>query len=146
MTALIIYGTGDRIYIILGCRLPIVLRRTQSRDFRVVGPCYARGLTDGEGLLGPIPQPWELQYRNIDGYRIPNFFNTLTETVSTEDPRLGHWPIEWETVQRQRTADDPYEFAHFRNKVTGAVMNGDPRMLPEALRQRGIELKTIRLL
>lgn len=44
---------GDEIWIISGCNLPIVLRRSNQREgmFRLVGVCYAHGVMDGSVLL-----------------------------------------------------------------------------------------------
>ena len=140
------YGTDDHIWIVLGCSFPVVLRKLQTGDFRVVGPChYVHGLMEGEGLLGHIAQPWKPQYHNVDGMNTLHFFNSDTKVVSPDDPRAGPLPDEWEPAPRRPTADDPREFAHFKNKATGEIINSDPRLLPGALRSRGVALETIRL-
>ena len=43
---------GDVIWIIQGCRLPVVLRKSQDRPdmFRLVGSCYCHGMMGGEVL------------------------------------------------------------------------------------------------
>jgi len=35
--------------------------------------------------------------------------------------------------------------AYFRNCETGEVMDSDPRMSPEALKERGVDIKTFHL-
>lgn len=74
------------------------------------------------------------------------YFNPSTGVVIEEDPRLDPLPPEWERVQADRTPDDPVACALFKNKVTGEVMNSDPRLLLEALAQRGVDLKTFQLI
>jgi hypothetical protein len=65
------------------------------------------------------------------------------ETI--HDPWLGPLPPEWECFPRERTNNDPKIYEGFRNKVTGEVMNSDPRKLPEALEARGVKLETFHL-
>jgi hypothetical protein len=91
--------------------------------------------------------PWRTRLRNFDGFWFPNYFNPSTVELSTGDPRLGPLPSEWEQIPRSKeTADDLEFLVRFKNERTGAVMNSDPRMLPEALEQRGVELQTFRLI
>ncbi|KAH6633261.1 hypothetical protein C7974DRAFT_452483 [Boeremia exigua] len=45
---------GDCVWIVSGCRVPIILRRIDgSKRFRLVGGSYTHGLMDGEGLNQP---------------------------------------------------------------------------------------------
>ena len=73
------------------------------------------------------------------------YWNSGTNFTSREDPRLGALPAEWESVQQERTPEDPIYFAPHRNKRTGELINSDPRLLPEALIARGIKLETFQL-
>lgn len=41
---------GDEVAVILGCTIPIILRKT-GRFYRVVGEVYFLGLMDGEAIL-----------------------------------------------------------------------------------------------
>ncbi|ROT37151.1 hypothetical protein SODALDRAFT_280002 [Sodiomyces alkalinus F11] len=57
---------GDRIVVLLGCDVPLVLRQVRSSRSAtageageavvVVGDCYVEGLMTGEALLGPLPE------------------------------------------------------------------------------------------
>ncbi|KAG6353465.1 hypothetical protein INS49_005646 [Diaporthe citri] len=47
---------GDEVWAIVGCSVPMLLRRVDKDRFLVVSECYVEGLADGEGLLGPLPQ------------------------------------------------------------------------------------------
>jgi hypothetical protein len=96
---------------------------------------------NGEGLLGPIPDPWEVQEVVVSNYYVPYYFNTITKTVSVDDPRLDTLSVEWERIPTERTADDPLHFAFFKNRYTGKILNSDPRMLPTALEERGLNLR-----
>lgn len=111
----------------------------------VIGKCYVHGLMDGEALLGPVPHPWVVQQLNVEDYYQPQYLNTITNTVSSQDPRLGTLPWEWRRADRERTIETPLHYAYFDNILTGEWINSDPRLLPEALEQRGIKLETIQL-
>jgi hypothetical protein len=44
---------NDAVYVILGCSLPVVLRRAANTPhFRVIGECYVEGFANGEAVLG----------------------------------------------------------------------------------------------
>lgn len=79
------------------------------------------------------------------GVQTPYFFNKDTLEEVQQDPRLDQLPVGWEAIREERTKDDPQLFSWFRNKVTGETMNSDPRMLPEALRDRGVNLELFKL-
>ncbi|KIN07070.1 hypothetical protein OIDMADRAFT_15983, partial [Oidiodendron maius Zn] len=43
--------SGDRIYIIIGCNAPVVLRpNTAKGTFTLIGLCYVHGIMDGEWI------------------------------------------------------------------------------------------------
>ncbi|KAK0657837.1 heterokaryon incompatibility protein-domain-containing protein [Cercophora newfieldiana] len=133
---------GDFLCILLGCASPVVLRGTRPGHFEVVGTCYMYGLQDAIGLLGPFPEPWQGVLENRPGIRRRLvFYNTETGTYSYNDPRLGDLG-DWERFDRETEPDDPEILEYYRNIKTGEVMDSDPRMLPEALKARGVELKT----
>lgn len=132
----------------------MLLRPCANSTYQVVGNCWIYGIMDGESLLGPLPPSWEI---NIDMYsqsnsgecndivRSPTYHNISTNTKTSEDPRLGQLPDHWEAVAQLRTPNDPMLFAPHRNKLTGNIMNSDPRLLPELLRERGVNLQTFML-
>lgn len=79
-------------------------------------------------------------------FTILRFYNSETKITQDEDPRLGPLPEEWAAMGRkERTSEDPRIFAYFKNKQTGEIVNSDPRMEPEALRNKGVKLKTFAL-
>ncbi|KAI0545335.1 heterokaryon incompatibility protein-domain-containing protein [Xylaria curta] len=135
---------GDLICILLGHENPVVLREQEDGNYILVGICYLHGISDGVPLLGPLPTPWRVQ-RILDStqqFMICKFYNPDTDVLCDEDPRLGPLDDDWERLpDRDRTADDPQIFQEFRNKTTGQIVKSDPRLLPEALRVRGIALE-----
>ncbi|KAK3387780.1 heterokaryon incompatibility protein-domain-containing protein [Podospora didyma] len=140
---------GDIVCILLGCSHPMLLRPQLDNKYLVVGSCFIYGLHDAIGLLGPLPSPWRAQvFKDSIGLRsVHRFFNPDTNTLSDEDPRLEPLDESWERVADvQRTGNDPYLFQRFKNKLTGEVINSDPRLTPEALKARGVDLKEFSLI
>ncbi|KAJ3566576.1 hypothetical protein NPX13_g7083 [Xylaria arbuscula] len=129
-----------------GCASPMVLRKQSSGTFKVIGECFVYDLRDASSLLGPLPSPWTVNIgRDQKGSdRVYFFYNPDTETSTCEDPRLGPL-VDWERIQHEWTPDDPEICDFFRHKTTGEVMNSDPRMLPDALRARGVNIETFSL-
>ncbi|KAM7192098.1 Heterokaryon incompatibility protein (HET) domain containing protein [Rhypophila sp. PSN 637] len=136
---------GDVIAVVLGCDAPMVLRpHRESSTYAVVGQAYCHGLHDATALLGPLPHPWHVQVfeDNTGNLAIYRFHNPETGELSDEDPRLDPLPAEWERITRGRTEDDPQSFQCFRNKSTGETIDYDPRLSPDALRARGVDIRT----
>ncbi|KAI0386421.1 HET-domain-containing protein [Hypomontagnella monticulosa] len=139
---------GDKVFVIPGCAVPMLLRPTLRGEYQVIGDCYVHGIMDGEAFLGSIPPSWSVVMEPGRGLAyIPHYYNKDTDHTSAEDPRLEQTPIppEWEPIDWEWTRSDPIICAKFRNKETGEVINSDPRLSHEALIARGIPLKTITL-
>lgn len=140
---------GDIICIFLGCDRPLVLRPLPNGTFLLVGDSFVYGLHDATALLGPLPSPWRIRVHNHpehDWRHVYQFFNSDTGISTPEDPRLDPVDDRWERVNfedlgRGLTGDDPEICDFFRNKVTQEIMDSDPRYLPEALRDRGVQLE-----
>ncbi|OQV06672.1 hypothetical protein CLAIMM_11213 [Cladophialophora immunda] len=137
---------GDIICVFLGYDAPVLLR-TQSgnpKTFALIGDAFVYGLHDATALLGQIPSPWRVQVFEDDaGYLTAyRFFNPQTNVLSDEDPRLR--PLEqWTRVTGPpRTADDPVIFQWFQHNQTGETIKHDPRLNPEALIARGLNVDT----
>ncbi|KAF2099797.1 HET-domain-containing protein [Rhizodiscina lignyota] len=140
---------GDLICIFLGSRTPMVLRPRPGERYQVIGSAYVHGVHDGEALLGSLPDSWKFESTPVNHVSIYNrFINISTGEVVdiTDDPRLGPLPEEWGfTDERPTTLDASQTPLCFRNKITGEIINSDPRMLPDALRARGVKLRTFAL-
>ena len=86
--------TGDLLYIVLGCQLPMVLRVNEFGNYIVVGECYLDGYIDGIGLTGKLSSNWQCVERyNPDlknHYAV--FIDRNAGIVQIEDPRLRPLP------------------------------------------------------
>lgn len=131
---------GDVVAIFLGCSNPLVLRPEQGR-YSVVGESFVYGLDDAVKLLGPLSEPWQVIYKRISRNRsLHYFFDPRTGETTREDPRLE--PLhKWSRVDREPDGDDPINFDFFENEETGIIVNYDPRLEPEALEARGVQLE-----
>ena len=124
-----------------------MLRPQAGDTFLLVGHAFVYGLEDTIPLLGKLPAPWVVRVFDQPerwSRDIYKFLNPATGELSLEDPRLEPHPL-WERVAleelgRELTGDDPQDCAFFRHKETGEIMDSDPRLLPEALAARGVEL------
>lgn len=143
---------GDIICVFLGCSRPVVLRPMPNDRYQLVGDAFVYGLHDALALLGPLPTLWRVHILSspdrVDGL-VCRFFNANTGEHTAEDPRLEPHP-EWDRVElqdlgRKLTGDDPECCDFFRHKTTGEMINYDPRMLPEALEARGVQLRKFAL-
>lgn len=140
----------DRVVVFLGCSVPLILRKESDDHFRVIGRCYLDGIMDGEVLLGPFSKPWSatmVRFMSDDDRAVTEtqFFNDETQMYTREDPRLGTTSDEWTEVFMEDKMRSPYVVQHYRNSRTGELINSDPRLLPDALRARGVLLETFRL-
>ena len=136
--------TGDRLCIVLGCQSPLVLRANKFGNHSVVGECYLDGMMDGAGLIGMLPSNWQRVARYSPDPRggYDAFLNRDTGIVQVEDPRLGPLPPGW------RIANHSYKHVlnYYTNEAAGIFRSQfDPRMSPEALKARGIDLQEYRL-
>ncbi|KAL6705945.1 hypothetical protein ACN47E_006224 [Coniothyrium glycines] len=139
---------GDEIAVVLGLSSPVILRPDQNGKYRLLGLCYLHGIMDGEALLGPIPHPWKVAVRrtpNLTGSSVLDmrFINVETGEDTRNDPRLEEVPEPWEPIEKQDEMRLGVFVQHYRNRMTAKVTNSDPRLFPDALRQRGIRLETI---
>lgn len=126
----------------------MLLRPKAGGTFEVISTYFIHDIMDGEALLNRLPSPWSINVTlDSDGVARPKYFNSTSNTVSREDPRLSNLPLlpEWEPIEWERTREDPIFCQKFKNNVTGEGINSDPRLLPEALMATGINLETIKL-
>lgn len=125
----------------------MVLRRTASGQYYVVGECYIHGLSDAVGILGPLPDYWKVIIRgDAFGRPTPHYISLKDNIETKNDPRLGILPPDWERASCQRSAEDPSIFERFRNSRTGELADSDPRLFPDALVARGVQLQSFALI
>ncbi|OAA55793.1 Heterokaryon incompatibility [Niveomyces insectorum RCEF 264] len=146
-TAAVEIRQGDKLFAVLGSLGMIILRPTPDGTYKVVGASYVHGFADAEALLGPLATPWRVECAyNAGGQWSPSFVNDATGQTTDIDPRFGPLPPDWECLAEvPRAADDPPVNARFRNKDTGMLANADPRLQPEVLEARGVDLQEIKL-
>ncbi|KAL8898549.1 MAG: hypothetical protein Q9207_006646 [Kuettlingeria erythrocarpa] len=132
---------GDQVCVVLGCQIPLLLRRMESGNMAVIGECYIHGLMNGEALLGTLPlkcRPSEILVAKF-GYQ-RGFVDQETGDCVFEDPRLGALPPGWRREDPGAAADWDNWFV---NVETGERLEWpmDPRMTADALRARGVPLQ-----
>lgn len=88
--------TGDILVTFRGLDVIMALRE-HNNAYRVVGGCYLHGFMTGEGLLGPIPEPYQSAFRfdSMSSQYWRCFYNKETCEYQSEDPRLGSLPPGW---------------------------------------------------
>jgi hypothetical protein len=136
--------SGDIICVLLGSDVPLVLRSKGEGKYSVVGECYCHGIMDGSALLGPLPVGFEFMInfvQDLEGY-FKAFIDRRSGKVQGEDPRLAGYPLpprwrietfyEGATVEFVRDNDDGTEKER--------TLDFDPRMTPDELRKRGVNV------
>lgn len=71
------------------------------------------------------------------------FKNTETQETTLDDPRLEPLGDEWERLivdEEDMEQDDPLDVIRIRHKQTGEIIKHDPRLEPEKLKARGVDL------
>ncbi|KAH7070729.1 heterokaryon incompatibility protein-domain-containing protein [Paraphoma chrysanthemicola] len=134
---------GDKVAVLLGCPLPVILREQSDGQHLFVGCVYIHGLMDGEALLGPLPSGYGVKVDSDDNSDWHQFLiDSSTGQSSRSDPRLDPLPTPWEQcVAPDRLWAAAKKVDAFKNRDTGEIMYTDPRMLPAALRARGVPLQ-----
>lgn len=80
---------GDVVCILIGCHTPMVLRPHGENQFRIVGECYTLGISEGEGLLGPLPEDIYRVYASSREWGVHSYWeNFRTGERSLMDSRL----------------------------------------------------------
>ena len=135
---------GDQACVILGCHALLILRPNAQEGYMVVGECYIDGFMDGEALLGALPSSWQRIARYFPdlGFSWHAFRNLQTGDIQVDDPRLGPLPAGWYIVDH----GEKHAYNLFSNEEAGVTTTDiDPRLSPEALKARGVNLQEIRL-
>lgn len=134
---------GDEVCVILGCEAPLILRPNTAGCYQVVGECYIDGYMEGAALLGPLSSEWRGVLRLVSGFngRWAAFVNAVTGNIQIEDPRVGPLPAEWRVRSHAKEA----AVNLYVNNDTGEKTFFDPRMTPDALKARGVDIKEFKL-
>ena len=134
---------GDQVSVLLGCQSPLVLRPCGDGSYKVMGECYIDGFMDGAAYLGPLPTKWQRTARYFEGFATNyyTFVNLQTGEFQVEDPRSGPLTAGWYISDHERK--DALNL--YANDETGVRTRFDPRMTPEALTARGVEMREFQL-
>lgn len=145
---------GDQVFVILGCSSPIVLRPVAIQGktcHRIVGESYVPGIMHAEALLGQQPLGWSMSYKSIERRVWPVFEHE--NTITQEDPRAPlpapwrYWYEPQKTFPKMKRKIPKYMLRmSFENVETKKNTRFDPRLTPEALRERGVDLQEIVLI
>ena len=80
----------DKVCVLLGCRVPMILRPLVSGHYRLIGEGFVHGFSKGEAILGPLPKHirvGKVIQNEAVGYAI-GFINGLSNGVAFMDPRM----------------------------------------------------------
>lgn len=122
----------------------MLLRPTGDGQYQVVGEAYVHGICDGDALLGPLPEFWQIEMNRLGRtfYRV--FRNSQTREKTGLDHRLGPLPDGWEGIQHPDVSAMPL-FHMFKCNTSDEPTKFDPRLSPELLKAKGINLTTFEL-
>ena len=139
---------GDHICAILGCNHLMILRQMPSpAGYELVGACSLHGFCDGEAVLGPLPKPWAAAVHRPNAGGQMHFHNQETDERTHLDPRLGPLPEQWGEIRPESDVVEEFSLASsFKHRGTGEIMESDPRLLPDALKERGIKVEKFLLI
>lgn len=136
---------GDIVTVLLGCNAPMILRPYTNGSYKLIGEAYCDNFMNGEALLGPMPDDFEVIWRFEDGadgaVLRSAYLNKKTGKFQLEDPRSGPLPPGWEIRSH---AEDQY-WQLFANDEIGQETRFDPRLTSEELRKRGVPVQLFEL-
>lgn len=119
--------TDDVIAVLLGFDAPVILRPKANGHLEFVGEAYVHGLMNEDAILGPLPFGWQAQAdRNQHGLMVQTFTQSSGVAVE-EDPRLEH------------------QLANHEGSDETDKPNHDTRLLPGALKTRGVATQTFQI-
>jgi hypothetical protein len=145
---------NDTVWVLLGCSTPMILRSSDTGHFEIIGAAYLDGFSEAQALLGPLPDAFSFVYQYNDttkSYQAA-YLDAKTGATTLDDPRLEPLPPGWRVMRYpEENAQGVYERTAIAvqddsRKTRTWKHSGDPRLTPEALMKRGVELQTFRLI
>jgi len=106
---------NDLICVLLGCRVPLVIRPVSGKSprYRIVGDCYADSFMRAEAFLGRLPDSVQIisKYDENRGYSRSAFFNQQTSETQFDDPRYDTvlspgWEKQYELPKESTDEDE----------------------------------------
>ncbi|KAL8719837.1 MAG: hypothetical protein Q9225_003215 [Loekoesia sp. 1 TL-2023] len=133
----------DVVVAILGCQTSMILNPLENGQFNIVGECYVHEVMTGNLFLGPLAEDWQRVWRydeETQGYW-DAFVDRRKGKWQFEDPRLGPLPDGWFTEEHSMQ----HVYHVFRTVSEDSSTENDPRMTPEALSARGVDIQEFNL-
>lgn len=133
---------GDKLVVPLGSDAVNVLRPTTSEEgYELIGNAYCDSFNAGEAFLGGLPGLWTLTQDLARRQWV--YCDRATGVLQDEDPRLGRLPEGWKLAETASERGQPCPSTKYLNQnEMGVVLpSGDPRLSPDALRDRGVLLE-----
>lgn len=125
---------GDQVCVLLGSRMPLLLRPAPNLQYQVIGACFVHGLMQGKAFLGPIPDHFQvvgiLEKRR--GERYDGFLDHRNGKTQYRDPRF-----------EASLEDDGEEHVWVWTHPDGSQSR---RLTANMLAKRGVKLQTFDLI
>ncbi len=117
-----------------------------------MAPPTSTDFSDAQAILGPLARGTSLVYKydEIKKRFQVAYLNSYAEAISTEYPRLELLPLGWSVKHyTEENSHGVYGLGpgfHGSNEESkGKATSRDPRLTPEALRERCVELQHFQL-
>ncbi len=112
-------------------------------QFQVLGECYVQGLNDGEAILGNLPSHRRvIRYDENSDTWSDALVDDRTGDVLTLHPALRQMEEGWR-IHNQGKLDGTQRYF---NSNTGEISDLHPNLSVDALRKRGVELRSFDLI
>jgi hypothetical protein len=141
----------DQVFVLLGCTTPLILRPVMLQGkccYRIVGESYVPGVMCTEALFGPLPPGWKVRYEYIAGHLTQVFRHK--NTMLQQDPRAllppeGRYRYGPFQAFKNIEATIPKHMLRqwFENVKTKQRTWADPRLTPQVLRKRGVDIQDL---
>jgi hypothetical protein len=135
---------GDIVCALLGFNELMLLRPEEDGKYEVVGPAFLHGLMNCEGLLGPLPAPYEAVVTfaaALQEYWY-GFVNRETEEFQSEDPRKPPLPPGW---KKKEHSGDSWNDLYINEETGEDSREYDPRLRFGSLLHAGVKVEKFSL-
>ena len=130
---------GDIAVALLGLSTVMILRGADDHTYKVIGESYCQGYMSCEGFLGQLPKThrlvWVQSERAYGSW--PVYYELASGTLSVDDPRSGALPAGWSLKDHE----EKHLYHLFIDEKSGDWGVEDPRLSPEVLSARGVDVK-----
>lgn len=128
---------GDLIVVLLGCKIPLVLRKLPRGRFTVIGKATCSGCMAGEAVLGDLPEGVDFVYYSWSGISRPAFRDRDSGEIFFDDPRVRLGVPR----RRSRASDSKYPWLLPGRSGGKVVIFEDGQCDFDQLKDRGVDLQ-----